>query len=120
MKLQNINTDVEAIITMIPKMGPPHWKISETPSKEVPIHTHEEWIGRAAIDLFEDTEDALCRMLISAIRTKIASFMMQEEIEKDQIVFCWRVEPEIHSVCGGTVNSMYARFYLFLKEPKND
>jgi hypothetical protein len=67
-------------------------------------------------ELFDDPEDALCRILISQVKTEVThskNLLRMLELEGKPILF-WRIMPEVevNSILGGKIHTMYARYIV--------
>lgn len=97
------------------------WTPQEDPLKNAecptgqPYEVRHFWVDH---DLFDDPEDALCRLLISAVRADIRHFKKWTKGLDETPILYWRTEPEINTYAGKK-SELYAR-YVVSMEISND
>ena len=76
----------------------------------------------ASRDVFDDPEDALCRMLISQVQRDVlgAKFIIKDLALKEKPILYWRTMPEIefNSNWKGKLASLYTRYVVSVEPPK--
>jgi hypothetical protein len=73
----------------------------------------------ASRDVFDDPEDALCRMLISQVQRDVlgAKFIIEDLALKEKPTLYWRTMPEIefNSNWKGKLASLYTRYVVSMQ-----